>query len=341
MNNSDIKIGIVGAGAIGSVFAAFLTRAGFDVEIVRYYDNQKSNDRINKVNILGELGETTQDISGVNDIDSFSSPKDFIFIMTKAYDNKSCVFASVNHLNKNGKIVLLQNYCTIFDVMHFIPISKIIGFTVEWTAIRRNQNTFEVIRPGIMRVGAFSVIENSIMDILSDIMSYICDVYISTNILGDIYSRLILNSCVGGVGALCGDRLGIMLKHKNAKKIFTSIIREAVNVANRMNLLIENYNIHLNYYKMVGNDPLSCLRRKYMYFKLAVANPYAVSSVLRAIENKKRSEIEYLNGIISQLGEKWNISTKTNSRIVEMVHEIESGERSVLKENLLDKELLH
>lgn len=340
MANRDIKIGIVGAGSIGSVFAVFLTRAGFDVEIVRYYDNQKLDTRDSQVHIIGELGEVTATVKGTNEISDFSSKKDFIFIMTKAYDTKDSVMKSAEMLTETGRIVLLQNYFTVFDVLGRVPTTKLFGFIVQWSAIRRDSNVFEVVRGGDMRVGAFSVVEKSVLELLSDIMSYICDVYVSHNIIGDIYSRVILNSCVGGVGALCGDRLGLMLRHKNAKKIFTSIIREAVSVANRMKLYIENYNYSLNYYKLIGKDPISFIRRQYMYFKLAVANPYAVSSVLRAIENKKRSEIEYLNGMIVQLGDKWGVPTKTNDRIVKMVQEIESGNRSILKENLLDKQLL-
>ncbi len=331
---------IIGAGAVGSVFGAYLSRAGFDCEMLRYYDRQKSESNISDITIITPTDEVHARVRACNSFSELSSKKDYIFVLTRAYDTKAVVLEAIKYLNDNGKIVLLQNYFTAPDIVNYVSPGVLLGLIIQWSVVRRGENTFEIIRPGNMIIGAFSVVHTSVLDRASEVLSYISDVRITNNILGEIYSRVIINSCVSGVGALCGDRLGKMLTYKNAKNIFTGIIREAVSVAEASGIHIEKYNRHLDYYKIVGSDAVSSIRRRFMYFKLAIGNPYVISSVLRAIENNKRSQIEYLCGMIKTLGDRRGVSTPYNDRVVVMVQEIEQGKRSIMKDNLLDEVFL-
>jgi 2-dehydropantoate 2-reductase len=53
-----------------------------------------------------------------------------------------------------------------------------------------------------------------------------------------LYSKLIVNSCITSLGAICGLRLGEMMKRRQARKIFLAIIAEAMAVAHAMNLSV-------------------------------------------------------------------------------------------------------
>jgi 2-dehydropantoate 2-reductase len=60
------------------------------------------------------------------------------------------------------------------------------------------------------------------------------------------------------------------------------------------------------------------------------------SSSLQSLERGKKTEIRYLNGYIVELGRKHGIETPINSRIVELVEEIENGQRKIEYKNFND-----
>ena len=57
--------------------------------------------------------------------------------------------------------------------------------------------------------------------------------------------------------------------------------------------------------------------------KLLVSDTDTITSTLQSIRKGKPTEIDYLNGEIVRLGEKLNVATPYNSKVVELVHEVE------------------
>ena len=60
------------------------------------------------------------------------------------------------------------------------------------------------------------------------------------------------------------------------------------------------------------------------------------SSTLRSLEQGQPSEIDYLNGFIMRKGQELSIPTPVNTRITQMVKEIELGSRTITAENLTE-----
>ena len=78
MLTKEPKIAVVGAGAIGGTTAAFIKRAGWDLEIV--CKHQKLADIINHqgVHITGIKGEHQIKLKAIEKTSDFSEPKDLV-----------------------------------------------------------------------------------------------------------------------------------------------------------------------------------------------------------------------------------------------------------------------
>ena len=95
--------------------------------------------------------------------------------------------------------------------------------------------------------------------------SKVAPVKLTDNIMGHLYSKLIINSCITSLGVICGLHLGKMLAIKMIRKIFIEIIREAVAVADNMKLKIEVFGGRLDFREFVQGDGfLADLRRHFM-----------------------------------------------------------------------------
>lgn len=330
------KIGIVGAGALGCTVSAMLALAGYDVELAKIYKSQLTLPPQPAFEISGEFGEHTAIVNTCKGIDKFSGLKDFIFIFSKAKDVKKCVSMAMKYLTPNGKIVTLQNVLTIDDVLSVAPNNKVLGLIIGWTTVRVSSLEFSVLSKGINIIGSFCPdMERPILD-LKDILSNITDTYAYKNFIGIAISRLIINSCISSLGCITGARLGNLMNLKRVKKLFEELFREDMKIAKARGIKIVPYCREFDYYELMKPGLIPRITRRRKFDQLGTQNPYIVSSILRNIENNKDSEVEYINGYFVRQGRILGIPTPLNSRLMEMIADIENHEIGIFPDNTLD-----
>jgi 2-dehydropantoate 2-reductase len=187
-------------------------------------------------------------------------------------------------------------------------------------------------------IGILENTQNEQLSSLRDILNTIFPTKISTNIMGDLYSKLLINSCITNTGAICGLTLGEMLTIKKIRTIAIAIINEGIAVANAMDCKIEVFGNKLNYYKFVkGTGCYHDLRRHLTIRAIGIKYRKLRSSNLHSLENGKKTEVDFINGYIVDAGKKFNIATPVNAKIVEMIHEIETGKRQISLRNFDDQ----
>jgi 2-dehydropantoate 2-reductase len=60
------------------------------------------------------------------------------------------------------------------------------------------------------------------------------------------------------------------------------------------------------------------------------------SSMLQSLERGRRPEIDFLNGYVVRMGAERGVPTPVNAGLVDMIHEIEAGQRLISPANLED-----
>lgn len=335
-----IKIGIVGAGAVGGVICAMLAEKGYDVEVAKRYNSDINLGGLTGLEITGEFGNRNILVKAVNGVNGFTTKKDVIFVLTKAYDAPPVAEQCLPHLTENGIIISSQNVMNVEEMLSVVGADRLFALIINWSATRYNKAKMEVTRAGNMIIGNFGDKSQKYLEVVQRILNNVAPTEISNNIIGDIWCRTIINSCICSVGALTGLNLGKTMLIPTTKKIFTNIIFEAMNLAKTLNVQVKNYG-SLNYYDFVQKGFKAYFYRRKMLRVLRKQNGHFVSSCQRAIENNQKCEIDYLNGYFVKLGQKYKINVPTNKRVLDMVYEVERGERHMMVENLLDYYLRH
>lgn len=330
-----LKIGVVGAGAVGGVISALLSQKGYDVEVAKRYNSDLVLDEYTGIELVGEFGHRHILVKSVNGVKSFTSKKDIIFVLTRAYDAPSVAKQCLPHLTENGVIVSSQNVMNVEEMLKVVGADKLFGLIINWSATRLGKATMQVTKPGHMLIGCFGDTSVTYLEALQRILSNVAPTDISYNIIGDIWSRTIINSCISSVGALTGVNLGKSMLIPTTNRIFTNIIFETMKMAQKLNVEVKNYGA-LNYYEFTKKGLNAFLYRFKMLRRLRKQNGKCVSSCMRSIENNVASEIEHLNGYFVKLGTKTGMFLPTNKRVYDMVKEVERGERHMSLENLMD-----
>lgn len=336
MPTKESKIAVIGAGAIGGVTAALIKEAGRDIEIVC-----KRQDIVNKISehgihVTGLKGDHRIKLKAVKEISDLSGLKDLVFLATKATD---CLTAARNLLpilRPDSVVVSLQNGICEHVLSEVLGKSRVIGCVVGWSASHNGPAELEVTSEGEFVVGN---IEHKPDDRLLPIQQVLVSVYptrVSNNIMGELYSKLIINSCINSLGVIAGVKLGQLLAVKEVRNIFIELMREAMAVAAAMNIRVAPAGAgKLDYYKLLeGGTWLAHLKRHMTIRIIGFKYRRIKSSSLQSIERGRRTEVDYLNGYICDRGREYGVQTPVNDAVLDMVHEIEDGKKEMSLTNV-------
>jgi len=127
-----MKCVIYGAGSLGTVLGAYLTKNGQEVELVNRNKNHVAALREKGAHITG----TVDFCVPVNAIlpEEMEGPYDVIFLMTKQLLNKEVVNFLKPMLAENGVIVTFQNGIPEPGIAEIVGWEHTIGCVVEWGA---------------------------------------------------------------------------------------------------------------------------------------------------------------------------------------------------------------
>jgi 2-dehydropantoate 2-reductase len=337
MKKSHLKFLVVGAGAIGGITAALLKKNGIDVEIVCKYDDYASMISDRGLNINGVCGEFNVKIPAYSSITQVREKKDIILLATKATDMLEVAKSVSSVLNKDGFLISLQNGICEDELASVIGKSRVIGCVTGWGATMESKGNMVMTSKGDFILGYTDRVSDNYLSNIAEPLSSVVPVTTTDNIMGHLYSKLIINSCITSLGAICGLYLGKMLLIGKVRRIFIEIVREAIAVADSMDIKIEIFGGKLDFKKfLMGKGILSDLRRHVLLLVIGYKYRKLKSSSLQSLERGKLTEIDFLNGYIIRNARITGIPVPLNTVIVNMMHQIEQKRRDIAVSNFDD-----
>ncbi|MDB4349568.1 2-dehydropantoate 2-reductase [Omnitrophica bacterium] len=337
MFGRDVQIAVIGAGATGGIIAGFIARAGYNVEVVCKHQELADKIKSGELHIFGRKGDHRVSIPAVAKISELSGPKDIFLLTVKAADVLNAARESLPFVPSNSLIVPMENGMGDDALAEIFPREQIVGCVIDWGATMHSLGELEMTATGKFAIGYTNNEPDQRLLQLKKILSTVLPVEISENIRGRKYYKLVVNSCINSIGAICGLHLGEMFSIKKIRSIFAEIMHEAVAVADALGIKPESLSGKIDYRKFLqGSGFFDNFTRRLIIYAINVKYNRLKSSSLQSLERGKPTEIDYLNGYIAENGKKYKIPTPVNDKIVQMVKEIEAGRRKIALENLND-----
>ncbi len=324
-----MKYAIYGAGSLGIVLAANLSKAGEKFDIVDR--NPKSVEALNKngARVVGKA-VMTQKVHAVLETE-VKEKYDIIFMLSKQIQNIETVKKLAKMLTDDGVICTMQNGLPEVDVAEVIGENRTYGCAVGWGATRLepglSQLTSENNRECLtFSVGSLNGHKDEKLDEIVRILSLMGNVEQDENFIGARWAKLLINSAFSGMSAVCGDTFGAVAKDKSSRKVIQRIIKECIDVAAAAKIKIE---------KIQGKDVVKLLDYKgcmkkwisFMIIPIAIKKHRLLkASMLQDLEKGRPCEIDSINGIVVKFGEKYGVPTPCNKMVVDIVKKCETGE---------------
>ncbi len=336
MISKDSKIVVVGAGAIGGISAAFIKKAGWDPVLVCKHQQTVDISASPGIHVAGTKGDHTVALKAVKHISDLTGPQDYIFLATKANDCLEAAQALLPFLKPESLVISLQNGICEDALAEIIGRERVIGCVVGWGATHRGPAELEATSEGEFVIGNIDHRPDERLAPIKEMLDVVYPTRISGNIMGELYSKLIINACINSLGVIGGVKLGRLLANNKARRIFFELMHEAMAVAEAMQIKVAPAGGgKLDYYKLLAGKGIQANLKRYLTMRIIGFKYRKIkSSSWQSLERGRRTEIDYLNGYICEKGKAFGVTTALNDAVRTMVVEIENGKRPMSLENL-------
>ncbi len=328
------RICIIGAGAIGGVTAGVLAREKYNISLVTKYQELASIISDKGIELSGNCGDFSIPVPSVPTAIDLKGVFDYVLIATKADALVDTARAILPFIDENSRVVSMQNGICEEMLAEVVGEDRCIGCVVGWGGTMHKPGKVEMTSDGEFILGNWNSKEDVQLIQLAEILNHITPTRISENILSDLYAKLIINSCITTLGAVCGQYLGEMLAKRRVRTFFIEIIKEAIQVADAMGLKVApGAGGKLDYYKFLSPGILSNIKRHLTIRVIGFKYSKLKSSSLQSLERGKKTEVDNYNGYISTKGKEHGVKTPVNDQLTQMVREIEKGLRKISPDN--------
>ena len=297
------RVAIVGAGAMGSVYAGLMAAAGHEVHAITLWQDHAEAMARNGLRVEGASGDRTVRLHASTTTDGIGIC-DLVMITTKAPDVEAAARAALPLLGPHTPVQAIQNGLGSAERVAAIvgPDRTVIGVVGGFGASLRAPGHAHHNGMVIVHFGAYAKLPRAALEASAEIWrsaGFNVELYDDTARM--VWEKLIMNVAFSGSCCLTGMTIGQVLNDPNAWKVARGCAEEAVAVATAKGIKLE-----------VG-PPIEHIR------KIGGMIPNARPSMLLDHMARRRSEINEINGAIPREGAKVNVQTPINDTIVALV----------------------
>ena len=340
---SDKRIVIFGAGAAGSYLGAYMTREGYDVTFVDMWGEHVEAMRQNGLRASGTQDDFTVEVNAHHLSDAMQLPGQFDigFLAMKSYDTEWSAHFLKRLVKDDGVVVSSQNCMNDRLVASIVGYERAVGCIMSsiTVALWEPGHVTRGGLPGrgrghvVFRVGELHGRITPRVEELADILMCVDDAKATSNLWGERWSKLTTNSSGNPVGAMTSLGAEGVASMPEARRIQINICKESCQVA-----LAQNYQVEpirgLSAETYANADDGEVFEELDAKFQPSGGGADWKSSMGQDMEKGRRTEIEFMNGYIVDEGRRVGVATPVNAAIVQVVQEVQSGQRAPGPENV-------
>ncbi len=321
-----MKIAIYGAGSLGTVLGAYLSKAGVSVDLITR--NKEHVEALNRdgAKIIGKVNMTVP-VHALTP-EQMTEKYELVILLTKQLENKNILENLKKNMTDDCIVCTMQNGLPELSVSQVVGEDRTMGCTVAWGATLHGHGVSELTsEPDSMSfgLGRMNGKKDEKLMYVKSVLEKMCPVVIEDNFMGVRWSKLLINASFSGMSAVTGGTFGEAAGRKDSRVCCQNIIKECIDVAAAAGIKIE---------PVQGKDIVKLLdysnplKKKFAYILIPICiKKHAAlrASMLQDLEKGKKCEIDAINGVVCAYGKKYGVKTPYNDKVCEIIHGIEDG----------------
>lgn len=306
------RIGVMGAGAVGSFYGAMLARAGHDVTLV---GRPAHVEAIRRDGLKLEMGGSTQTVRLQASADPAGlSGAELVLCCVKSGGSEDAARQMAPHLDAAAWVMSLQNGVDNAETLQRHLPCRVIATVVYVAVALGGPGVVRHFGRGDLAVGALpggtqsSVPEWPTLQVLVDLFA---DAQVPVRIVPDVavelWTKLLVNCAYNAISALAQMPYAQLAALPTIVALQELVVQEVLAVAAASGVAL----------------PPEASREAVA--KIAAAMPQQLSSTAQDMARRKPSEIDHLNGFVARRGRELGVATPVNQTLHALVKLVESG----------------
>jgi 2-dehydropantoate 2-reductase len=336
------KIAIVGAGAVGGYAGAHMVQAGEDVTFIDPWPAHVEHMRQHglRVTHARDVPEFSVAVRALHVTDAQQlareKPVDIAFVCMKSYDTAWATMLIRQYLAPDGYVVSLQNCMNEETIAGVVGWGKTLGCVAS-------SITVNLPEPGHIHRGAgkggpahtvfrAGEVHGRITQRAEEICRLVgCadSAKVTGNLWGERWSKLVANAMQNGLSACTGLSGGDMLQNEPIRRFATRLGSEAIRVGQAHGYALEEI-LHLppETIARAGEGDEAAMRTcdEQRFKDSGSMSAGQRPSMGQDMQKGRRTEIEFLNGLVVREGEKVGLACRANAVLTDLVKRVERGE---------------
>lgn len=298
---------VIGCGSMGLLYAAYLAKAGYDVTVACRTLEQA--DSINSEGIIVEH-EGKIEVAKVSATVSNAVQRgqyDIVIVAVKAYHVPQVADVVVNAIprQRDSLIVSVQNGLGSLEFLEQKFGKHTVAAAVTYYgAYRLGLNRIVFVGGSGIKLGQRDT-QSHLLEVFASMLR---DGGLNVEIVKDVdawrWDKLIVNAAINPTTALLGVPNGYLLRSPHIVPVIECVVGEAVNVAERLKIKLPR-------------DPFKAV------WETIEATRANKSSMLQDIESRRKTEIEYINGMIVKKGIEVGVPVPCNYMLYNLIKSLE------------------
>lgn len=319
---------IVGIGALGGTIAVRAVDAGVAVWLATRNAESARVLRSSGLRVSGIGGTATaSSVVQVAAIEDYAKADkfDLILLATKAKDALDIAPFLSSLLTAAGTLLPIQNGGVSQMIADRLGSGVVLGGLSNLGATMVKPGVYEQRNAGHLLIGELAGPNSERVLRIAQFLNTAIETRVTANMRGAVWAKLLLNCSVTTIGAIAAQTMRQYMTSHAGNEVFRRTYDEALRVAlaNRTRLermLVDPIPPGWNGASMPGDG--------YDLWTEKIIGTYgdAKPSMLQDFERGRRTEIDFINGYVVQLGTQLDIPTPVNTGITDIVHLIEEGQ---------------
>ncbi|MCA1960000.1 MAG: 2-dehydropantoate 2-reductase [Desulfomonile sp.] len=301
-----MRVGIVGAGALGSVIGGLLWEAGVDVVLIRRNREAVDYTTRNGLHLDGVSGDRVVRPRIVADPVE-AGTADLALVLVKSYDTEAAIPAVSQVLADDGVVLTLQNGLGNYEILATaFPGRVLLGITTIGALM---------VGPGHARHTGFGQTHLGELDgrpsertrVVAEILTKMNagPVNVVDNAVGCVWSKLIINAAINAPATLLEVRNGELIESQAGRDLIHQVVEECLSIVRAKGV------------QLIFDDPEARV--------IAVCQGTAqnLNSMLQDVRAGRRTENDFINGAVAREGERVGIPATANRTLALLVGALE------------------
>jgi 2-dehydropantoate 2-reductase len=324
MTTGAERITIWGAGAMGGTVGAWLAEGGHDVQLVDTDLAHVAAIRSGGLRITGMRGEhrVALDIATPGEVHGPLGP---VILAVKCHQTATALAQIGPLLAADGYVLSLQNGLNEELIASELGAARTVGCFVNFSADVQEPGVIEFGGEHPLYVGELDGSTGPRVQQIAAMLRAFGDTVVTPNIWGYLWSKLCFISLLFAT-TLVDAPIYEVVRRPAAAEVIYRLVAEAASVPADLGVRLE---------ELHGFNPLAYFTGPVDETLEQVARFYQGQTKVRSgsqrdiVVHHRRTQVDCLLGVLVAKGRELGLALPLNTRLIEMIHELETGSRKL------------